>query len=277
MRNPFRTAPHHWGSKTRSMAPRTVRHVLRHLLMVVFAFAALFLIFKAWQIRRHRADDTERTLQALRVAMLASIDEQTGDTILNPFQKSQVEMFAKENGLSVSIVPFFSLQACIEALEDVRVNIVAEPVPTTLEMKHHFTLTESLYDAAPILVQRAEDTVPTSVLQLNEKVLTLPGRSPYVAQLKHLISEAGIELQIEELNHIGLDSLARLTRKGEVRYFLTDTKNASLLTSRYPELSATLIMGVQQPMSWIVEDYRKPLLDVINYWIEDVANRNEDN
>ncbi|MCQ2384729.1 MAG: transporter substrate-binding domain-containing protein [Paludibacteraceae bacterium] len=255
--------------------PRQLLRLLRHILMVAMLIIAVWVIIVAIRYHRHRANDTEKKIEAIVVGVVGKITAE-GDTLTNPFAIDAIRHFSIDNKAAVNIAVYPSWYECLHAFNEMKCNIIATPVPTTMEMKHHHKLSIPFYESAPQLIQRIDNKIPSSVLDLDSATIWIEEHSPYKAQMKHLMDEAGIEIVLNEANKgVGIDSLAILTLNKEIDYFITDERTAFILTKRHPELFASLPLGVQQPMSWIVEDYRATLSDLVDYWMERFKETND--
>lgn len=259
----------------RLLPPRQLLRLLRHILMGAMLVVAIWVIVIAIRYQRHRANDTEQKIDAIVVGLVGKVTAE-GDTLTNPFSLEAVRRFSADNKAAVAIAIYPTWNECIHAFDEMHCNIIATPVPTTMEMKHHYRLSNPVYDSAPQLVQRSNGNIPSSVLDLDSATVWIESRSPYKAQMKHLIDEAGIVLNISEVGRgIGLDSLAAMTLNETIDYFITDERTAYVLAQRYPGLCGSLLLGVQQPMGWIVEDYRATLSNLVDYWIERYKETND--
>ncbi|MDO4190710.1 MAG: transporter substrate-binding domain-containing protein [Bacteroidales bacterium] len=250
------------------LPPRKTLRLIRHIFMVALLVLAVYFTVVAVRFQQHKANDTDKKIDVITVGLVGKTNSD-GDTTCNLFALEAIKQFAIDNHADINIVLYPTWENCLDAFEKMECNIVGTPVPTTLEMKHHYKLSEHLYETTLQLLQSKDVPLPSSVLELDSATLWIEKKSPYKAQLNYLVEEAGITLQIKELGkNVDLDSVAQLVTTHQIEYFAVDECTAMHLCTRWSNLRCSIALSVQQPMAWMIEEHRETLYNLINYWVE---------
>lgn len=203
----------------------------------------------------------------------------SGDSIAG-FEYELSKALEKRSGLKVEIYPEANLNKCIEALQQQRIDVIARPMPITLQYKESFNFTNPIFTNRLVLVQRKAD-VNNNVqpirnqLELGGKKVYIPANSASRQRLENLMVEIADTIYIEEDPLYGEEQLIMLVARNQIDYAICSENMARTLIKDYPNLDILTAVGFNQFRGWALRKDSPVLLDSLNVWLHDVLDSTE--
>lgn len=179
--------------------------------------------------------------------------------------------FSQQTGRPVKFHPFASVGNALEGLETGRYDIAISSLPSTIEMKDRFLMTDPLYIDRQVLVQRLQpgDSLPkiTAQYQLAGDTVWIPKGSPFLTRVRLLSKEIGDTIYVEQPEQYSSEQLFILVSIGEIPRAVVNEMVAVKMARTYPNADISTAMSFAQFQTWAIRPDRKALADSINSWL----------
>ena len=197
------------------------------------------------------------------------------------YEYEMVDLFAKENKLKLSIKTINNVQGILDSLKAGIGDMVAANLTISQQRLSQVSFTEPLFRTKQVLVQRlpdnrqkmTRDQIKKSLIQdrldLENKTITVRKNSSYELMLNNLISETGIDLDIEFApGDYTTEQLIEMVANKEIEYTICDLNKAEMFDAFYDNVDISTPMSLSQPIAWAVNKTSDELLAALNAWIE---------
>lgn len=193
-------------------------------------------------------------------------------------QNEMIKAFCKELGINAKIEVQDNLEESIKGLEDGKYDIAAQLLPVTSELKEKVQFTNSICKDKQVLVQRKrtkdqkQDFIK-SQLEIPGHCISMPKNSPFNDRLKNLAQEIGDTIEIDEIDKYQSEQLIILVAQGDLDYTVCNYNLAKQLGEKYPQLDYSTAISFTQMQAWAVNKKSVKLLEAVNKWIDNNADK----
>ena len=199
------------------------------------------------------------------------------------FEYDLLKDFCKMNQLRLEMKVNDNLDSCFLLLDSGEVDVIATGVGLTKELREHYGLTDPIFTAQCVLVQRmpknwssmstdneVENQLLRSPLDLAEKTIHVSRGNYAVKVLEHLSEEIGKRINVVECDTLNDFELISAVCDGKIDYTVVDDYIATAGSYGLKGLDTKLVVGVEHPIGWVVKrhDDDSSLLTVFNDWID---------
>ncbi len=202
------------------------------------------------------------------------------------FQFELLQNFAEFSGLQLELIVNNNMDDLTSKLQDGSCDIIAEPMPVTLEESQYISFTEPLFQSRQVLVQRKpenwknmtsdeiNDKLIKSPLDLGGKTVVVQKGSAYAQRLRNISSEIGKNIDIVEVPEKE-EQLIQFVAGGEIEYTVCDERAAQVNQTYFPQLDVSSVISFPQNLAWGVRKNSKQLLTLLNTWLEMVKKNSQ--
>lgn len=167
----------------------------------------------------------------------------------------------------------------VKGLEEHIYDILIADIPATVVQKKRFLLTESVDVDRQVLVQmrggKDGDTMMYSgPFDLLDDTVYVAHGSPFVARIGNLANEMGGTIHVVEDDNYGQEQLIMMVMSGERPNAVVNERQAAAFAADNPALDYSVVISLNQPLSWAVADGDTLTLNVINKYIRDYKKAN---
>lgn len=167
----------------------------------------------------------------------------------------------------------------VRGLEEHIYDILIADIPATVVQKKRFLLTEPVDVDRQVLVQmRGGDDGDTliygSPFDLLDDTVYVAHGSPFVARIGNLANEMGGTIHVVEDDNYGQEQLIMMVMSGERPNAVVNERQAAAFAADNPALDYSVVISLNQPLSWAVADGDTLTLNVINKYIRDYKKAN---
>ncbi len=197
------------------------------------------------------------------------------------YEYEMLELFANENDLSLNIKIINQADHILDSLLAGVGNLVASNLSVSEERMQLIDFSEPLFRTRQILVQRlpedrknlTRDEIEGSLirdrLDLDGKSVMVRKNSSYELILKNLVSETGININIEYApGEYATEQLIDMVSKGEIDFTLCDENKAIIFNAYYDNIDISTPMSLNQPIAWAINKSDTLLQSMVNDWID---------
>ncbi len=198
----------------------------------------------------------------------------SGDT-LSGFQYELSKLLEKRFGIRVETYPVMSLEESMAGLQEGKYDIVARPIPVTIEMRKKFAFTHTVLLNKQVLVQRTngygtDHELIRNQISLGKKAIYVTKNSPAILRIRNLSSEIGDTIYIHEEAKYGDEQLVALVARGAIDYAACDAVIARKCQKQYPNIDTKTDISFTQLQAWMVRQKSPQLLDSLNIWLKEI-------
>lgn len=166
-----------------------------------------------------------------------------------------------------------SLENSFEGLKNGKYDLIARNIPITAELKDEYSFTNPLIRNKWVLVQRKaennEGKKPIrSHLQLAQKTIYVPKKSPGIFRLQNLSYEIGDTIHIVEDMMYEVQHLAMMVAASDIDYCIADSETAKRIALKNPQLDILTDIGFTHLEGWVVRKNSEVFIDSLNVWID---------
>lgn len=197
------------------------------------------------------------------------------------YEYEMLQLFANENNLDLNIKIVHQVDHILDSLLAGKGDLVAANLSISSGRKEKVDFSETLFRTRQVLVQRLPDDIKKLTkdqieerlirdrLDLEGKKVMVRRNSSYELILKNLISETGIDLQIEYApGDYATEQLIDMVSAGEIDFTICDENKALLFNVNYDNIDIKTQMSLSQPIAWAINKHASKLTLAINEWID---------
>lgn len=167
----------------------------------------------------------------------------------------------------------------VKGLEEHIYDILIADIPATVVQKKRFLLTESVDVDRQVLVQMrggedGDTMMYGSPFDLLDDTVYVAHGSPFVARIGNLANEMGGTIHVVEDDNYGQEQLIMMVMSGERPNAVVNERQAAAFAADNPALDYSVVISLNQPLSWAVADGDTLTLNVINKYIRDYKKAN---
>ena len=173
------------------------------------------------------------------------------------------------------------LQKSMQMLNNGDVDLIAMGLTVTNERKQLFDFTEPILTTRQVLVQRKpegfqkmatldeiESYLIRNTLNLAGKTIHIKKGTIYKEQLVTLANNIADSIIIVEDNR-WTDKLVEAIANGEIDFTISDEHLAIVSARQFKNIDIKTPISFPQKISWAVKKGQKPLVDTIDFWLDD--------
>ena len=257
-------------------------HMRRKAKKAVFVLAATGILFVlAWCVRqaeRKQHKDEERPRSYSEIVQSGTLNVSmgynavcffvSGDTLAG-FDYENLQAFAKDKHLRLKVTPEMSFQKRMEGLAAGRYDLAASEITVNSELKQSFLFTIPILKDKLLLIQRKEEPMAKSLLQLAQCTLWVVKESPATLRIRNIEKEIGDTIYIKELEDYGQEQLISLVAHNDIDYAVCDENIFRSVADSFPKIDASTHVGFTQFYAWAVNKQSQELCDTLNAWLAD--------
>lgn len=197
----------------------------------------------------------------------------SGDT-LSGYYYDMLQQIMQQHNRPVAINVFNHSETALKQLLDGRYDVIIADLPVTTAIKDSYLTTIPLIVDNQVLVQAADTTggqrtiAITSPSQLAGGDVYLPARSSMRSRLENLAAELGDTINIIEDLDYGAEQLMMMVALGQIPNVVVNSRAASLMLARYPNLDASVPISFSQFQGWILAPRDSVLRDTLDVWLQ---------
>jgi len=195
------------------------------------------------------------------------------------YQFELFKKFAKYLNVSAELQVDDDLEASMQKLADMRVDILAMGLTVTSERKQHMLFTRPLFFTRQVLVQRKpkgykkmatadeiESHLIRNTIDLAGKTIHIQKGAIYYKQLLNIENNIADSIHIVQ-DTIETEQLIAMVAKGKIGYTVADEVLAKVAAKIYPSIDVKMPISFHQKIAWAVRKDQKALLDTLNSWL----------
>lgn len=162
----------------------------------------------------------------------------------------------------------------VKGLEEHIYDILIADIPATVVQKKRFLLTDPVDVDRQVLVQMrggedGDTLMYGSPFDLLDDTVYVAHGSPFVARIGNLANEMGGTIHVVEDDNYGQEQLIMMVMSGERPNAVVNERQAAAFAADNPALDYSVVISLNQPLSWAVADGDTVTLNVINKYIRD--------
>lgn len=182
--------------------------------------------------------------------------------------------FSKFYGLQFKVIVGGTISEMIEWLDEGKIDIVASPVPVTVEFQERALLCGPRNVSSQVLIQKTDvpnDSIIKDVTELVGKEVFVQNDSKYFYRMQNLNEEIGGGILITPLaqDTISDDDLLSMVWKGEIPRSVVDSDVAEAALSYYPGLDISVKVSLDQYSRWAVAPDSQGIATALDRWFVD--------
>ena len=168
----------------------------------------------------------------------------------------------------IKFEPVVTLSNSLKALTEGSVDILAS-MPMNSDLKNKYLFSESVFIDRQVLVQRKDDKVVKSVLDLAGDTIHIERGSTAEERLRNLSEEIGEPIHIVAHSDLSDEYIFLKIVSGEFRHAVINEKTARKMQAKHPDIDCHTPIGFSQFQTWVTRRSDTPLHDSINHWLSD--------
>jgi len=162
----------------------------------------------------------------------------------------------------------------VKGLEEHIYDILIADIPATVVQKKRFLLTDPVDVDRQVLVQMrggedGDTLMYGSPFDLLDDTVYVAHSSPFVARIGNLANEMGGTIHVVEDDNYGQEQLIMMVMSGERPNAVVNERQAAAFAADNTALDYSVVISLNQPLSWAVADGDTVTLNVINKYIRD--------
>lgn len=188
-----------------------------------------------------------------------------------------LRQFADSNNVHLELKVATNFPDLLAMLDKDSVDLVASPVPSTLEYKEKVLLCGPSEKTHQVLVQRKGSGAARDVTELIGHHITVEKDSKFDSRLQNLNSELGGGIVIETIRKDTLvsEDMIDMVDDGRIEMTVVDSDIAGLSIPDYPRLDASLALSLDQLSRWAVRKNEPGLAESLDQWFGNHGNLEE--
>jgi len=197
------------------------------------------------------------------------------------YEYEMLKLFADENELKLDVKIISNIENILDTLLEGKGDLVASNLSISQERMEFVSFSKPLLRTRQVLVQRIpenrsqltkqeiEESLIRDRLDLEGKSVMVRKNSSYELILKNLISETGIDLEIEYApGDYVTEQLIDMVSSGEIDFTICDENKAIIFNAYYDNIDIATPMSLSQPIAWAINKKATALKSIVDEWIE---------
>jgi membrane-bound lytic murein transglycosylase F len=197
------------------------------------------------------------------------------------YEYEMLKLFADENELKLDVKIIGNIENILDTLLEGKGDLVASNLSISQERMEFVSFSKPLLRTRQVLVQRIpenrsqltkqeiEESLIRDRLDLEGKSVMVRKNSSYELILKNLISETGIDLEIEYApGDYVTEQLIDMVSNGEIDFTICDENKAIIFNAYYDNIDIATPMSLSQPIAWAINKKATSLKSIVDDWIE---------
>jgi membrane-bound lytic murein transglycosylase F len=196
------------------------------------------------------------------------------------FEYELLYEFSKDIDMRIQIRMVNDLDEMHELLDNCEGDIVACNLTVTENRKHYVDFSSSHLSTHEVLIQRIPsdtdtvNTLITEIEQLRDKKIHVWKGSSFYEHILKINDNLDLNLSIVPMEgEIISEELIRMVSEGEIDYTIADENVAKIDLNYYKNIDISLKLSEEQEIAFALRKGSGTLLDTLNHWLNDKANR----
>lgn len=189
------------------------------------------------------------------------------------FEYEMLHALCKDLGVTLEIIVCSSISESFEGLQTGRFDVVARNITITGERLNKVNFTVPVNQVKQVLIQRVKSSDSSvapyvrSVLELNNKMVTVQKESSHHQRLIHLSSEIGAKIEIVSDSLLGSEDFIAKVANGEIDYTVCDENIGKVNQFYYPNLDISVPVSLEQNVAWAIRKESTEWKNYLDNWI----------
>lgn len=248
--------------------------IISLLVILIATLSATYLSYQRHQTSSPIDYQEIREKGRIRVATIRShIGYLSSESGAEGYSYEIVKKMADTDSLELEIILINDIKDATEGLNQGRYDIIAYPIPKTVETVQKASLTLPLFGTRQVLVQRVDSITRqpsiTTYKQLDSAEIYIPAHSPHILRLKNMEKEIAVSIKLIDVPESTTEKLVGKVANGTIPMTVCDYLQAKKLQQKYSNIDLSLPIGFEQKYCWAVHKQATQLLDRINIFLSE--------
>jgi len=189
------------------------------------------------------------------------------------FEYEMLQALCKDLEVTLEIIVCSSISESFVGLQTGRFDIVARNITITGERLDKVNFTVPLNQVKQVLIQRVKSSNPasapfvSSVLELDNKKVSVQKESSHYQRLIHLSNEIGAKIEIVSDSIHGAEDFIAKVAKGEIDYTVCDENIGKVNQYYYANIDVSVPVSLEQNVAWALPKESIEWKNYLDNWI----------